>query len=138
MLDVIAATAVVKLVSDSVGLVDRVYDSWRKYTEQRKVEKSSQTEFYEKITSSKDNKALVHLLNGKPSRTITIDELKTKLSNMDKNHIEALERRLEINVRAWDGKLLKSNSKQMWSTSKSTRSNSMVSKRRSRRTSTIF
>ena len=72
MLEVAAAAAVVKLVADSVGLVDKVYDSWRKFTQNKKVEPSEKTEFYEKVTASNDGKAIIHLLNGQVSKQVTL------------------------------------------------------------------
>src|SRR5262245_61369190 len=103
MIELAEAAAVVKVVADSFGLIDKVYDSWRKFTENRKVEKSEKTKYNERITSTNDNRVLVNSYYGETSKEVTIEELKNKLSPGDQRHIEALERRLEINVRTWDG-----------------------------------
>ena len=102
MIEAAAAVKVVELVSSSVTLVDKIFDSWQKYVGTKNAEKSEVTTYYEKITRAKDGKSLVHSVNGTVSQTVTISQLKAKLNATDVDYISALEFRLDANVKKWN------------------------------------
>ena len=102
MIEAAAATQVIGLVSSSVTLIDKIYDSWQKYVGTKKAEKSEVTTYYEKITTSKDGKALVHSVDGRVSQTVTISQLKAQLAPTDVDYISALEVRMNANVKKWN------------------------------------
>jgi hypothetical protein len=102
MIEIAAAIEVVKLVSSSVGLIDKVYDSWSKFVDTKKVDSKVHAHF-EKIEGANQNTELVHTVGGRPKETITIDQLRTRLNPGDLNYIDALYTRMEINERTWNG-----------------------------------
>jgi hypothetical protein len=101
MIEFAAAVEIIKLASSSVGLIDKVYDSWKKFVESKKVD-SKVHAHYEKIEGGKQNTELVHTVGGHPKETITIDQLKKRLNPEDLNYIEALHARMLINERTWN------------------------------------
>lgn len=101
MIEVAAATGVIKLVSSSVGLIDKVYDSWTKYVGNNKIEQSRVSEYSEKIEAKNQNKELVYSIKGQPAQTLSYEELRINLSPQDFDTIDALSTRMTINVRTW-------------------------------------
>jgi hypothetical protein len=102
MIEIATAIAVIKGLSTTVGLIDKVYDSFRRFTDTGQAGPSRTTSYYEGVVSSADNRELIHTTNGQPAQRITAAELAGKLSEGDLRHLRAVERALEINVRLWD------------------------------------
>ena len=102
MIELATAIKVVSLVNSSFDLLDNVVSSWKKYVKTGKAKQSSTTSYSEKVRASDDNHALVHSLDGRVSKKITIKQLKSKLSETDAGYISAVESRMELNVKRWN------------------------------------
>ena len=99
MIDVALVATIIGILSNSVGLVDKVTDTYLKFRgKQSPVDKEHRA----KIVAGGDGKSLVRLKHGQEVQRVTYEELTNKLSESDLSYVRALESSMNTHKDIWE------------------------------------
>lgn len=100
MVDVATISAIVGLAASSVGLIDKITDSYLKFWGR---DSGVPKEHRSKIVAGEDGKSLIRLVHGQEAQRVTYQEMTKRLSEDDLSYIRALEKSMKTHKSVWEG-----------------------------------
>lgn len=104
MIELAVAGAAIKIIADSVGLVDRfyaIYKNSRVKISEGEAAPVVSASLGESIIASADGKSLTHIVFGNQKKLIKIEELANVLNHEDVLYIETLDKKLKSQLAIW-------------------------------------
>jgi len=100
--DLPTISAIIAALTGSVGLIDRVTDTYLKF---RGTQTGVPKEHRAKIVAGSDGTSLVRLEHGREVERVTYEELTRKLNSGDLSYVRALESSMNTHKQIWESAL---------------------------------